>query len=536
MMAHPRADTANPPPKRRKLNDSATEDQSERESPARDESSSSDELAATSDYELERRRASWSAKKTIADRRQYRNQSHSPIGSDSPDELSMDADGPWKRSTREQSPTKDESAESDHHAENEEETDMKEGESGDFTPANDDTNNTESNDAHSPEQFEQPPSEPAPPPPPPKPDRVNYVQKHLLRGHLRGVSAVRFSPDQTMIASGGADGTLKVWDTLTGNLIHSFEGHLAGISTVAWSPDNETIATGSDDKTIRLWNALTGKAHPRAFSGHHNYVYSIAFSPKGNILASGSYDEAVFLWDVRTAKVMRSLPAHSDPVAGIDVCHDGTLVVSCSSDGLIRIWDTMTGQCLRTLVHEDNPPVMAVRFSPNSKYVLAWTLDDCIRLWDYVQGRCIKTYQGHINRKYSLCGSFGTYQAPDGPAHAFAVSGSEDGALVCWDVVEKNILQRIEGHTDVVLGVDTAELNGKRLLASCGLDKTVRVWEEVVVEDEAAEDEKPESSPQRNHEGDDKMDLATDETIAPASEDVAMEAQEAGDIGQTDTT
>jgi COMPASS component SWD3 len=207
MMARPRADTANPPPKRRKLNDSATEDPSERDSPARDESSSSDELAATSDYELERRRASWSAKKSIANRRQYKNQSHSPNGSDSPDELSMVADGPWKRNTREQSPTKDESAESDHHAENREETDMKE-ESGDFTPVNGDTNNTGSKDAKSPGQFEQPPSEPAPPPPPPKPDRVNYVQKHLLKGHLRGVSAVRFSPDRTMIASGGTLSTV----------------------------------------------------------------------------------------------------------------------------------------------------------------------------------------------------------------------------------------------------------------------------------------------------------------------------------------
>lgn len=320
---------------------------------------------------------------------------------------------------------------------------------------------------------------------------------------------------------------MKVWDTLTGKLIHTFEGHLAGISTVAWGPDNETIATGSDDKTIRLWNALTGKAHPRAFHGHHNYVYSIAFSPKGNILASGSYDEAVFLWDVRSAKVMRSMPAHSDPVAGIDVCHDGTLVVSCSSDGLIRVWDTMTGQCLRTLVHEDNPPVMAVRFSPNSKYVLAWTLDDCIRLWDYVRGRCIKTYQGHVNRKYSLCGNFGTYQAPNGPPYAFAVSGSEDGDLVCWDVVDKNILQRIEGHTDVVLGVDTAEINGKRFLASCGLDRTVRLWEEEEVEKDVAEVDTAEEKGSTQVNGDDKMDGIINDSTAPtpASGDVSAEAQ-----------
>lgn len=55
----------------------------------------------------------------------------------------------------------------------------------------------------------------------------------------------------------GADGAIKVWDTLSGKLIHTFEGHLAGVSTIAWSPDAATIASGSDDKTIRLWNVLT---------------------------------------------------------------------------------------------------------------------------------------------------------------------------------------------------------------------------------------------------------------------------------------
>lgn len=199
------------------------------------------------------------------------------------------------------------------------------------------------------------------------------------------------------------------------------------------------------------------------------------------MLASGSYDEAVFIWDVRTGTVMRSLPAHSDPVAGIDMVRDGTLLVSGALDGLIRIWDTGTGQCLRTLVHEDNPPVTAVKFSPNGKFVLAWTLDDCVRLWNYVEGRCIKTYQGHINRKYSISGSFGVYGGgSSGGVFAFAVSGSEDGSIICWDVVDKKILQRINGHSDVVLGVDTTcSVKGKRFMASCSLDRTVKVWEEV---------------------------------------------------------
>ncbi|KAF3484380.1 uncharacterized protein GIQ15_03704 [Arthroderma uncinatum] len=227
------------------------------------------------------------------------------------------------------------------------------------------------------------------------------------------------------------------------------------------------------------------------------------------MLVSGSYDEAVFLWDVRSARIMRSLPAHSDPVAGVDFVRDGTLIVSCAGDGLIRIWDSATGQCLRTLVHEDNPPVSSVRFSPNGKFILAWSLDGCVRLWNYVEGRCIKTYQGHTNEKYSITGAFGSYghrrssgSFQDRPGlagqhsnsakeYAYAASGSEDGTILCWDVINKKILQTLEGHSDVVLGVDAftpPTMDRKRLMASCGLDQTVRIWEEL--EDDSQEEMK----------------------------------------------
>lgn len=316
--------------------------------------------------------------------------------------------------------------------------------------------------------------------PPRKPPLfVRYKQIQVLRGHRRGVAAVRFSPDGRSIASCSADATIRIWDTATGKQLQTLEGHLAGISTIAWSPDSKTLASGSDDKAIRLWDVSAGKSYPKPLLGHSNYIYSLAFSPKGNMLVSGSYDEAVFLWDVRTARIMRSLPAHSDPVGGVDFIHDGTLIVSCAGDGLIRIWDTSTGQCLRTLVHEDNAPVTSVRFSPNGKFVLAWTLDSCVRLWNYVEGRCVKTYQGHGNTKYSLTGAFGTYgvsgddrDARD--ARAFVVGGSEDGMVVWWDVQSKEVLQREGSHEGVVLGVDT--WGPESLVVSGGTDRTVRVW------------------------------------------------------------
>lgn len=175
----------------------------------------------------------------------------------------------------------------------------------------------------------------ASPPSPLQPIKPQYVTRLCLAGHSKAISQVRISPDGRWIASCSADGTLRIWDAATGRHLDTLVGHMAGVSAVAWSPDSQTLASGSDDKAIRLWDRVTGRpARVKPLLGHHSYVYCLAFSPKGNILASGSYDEAVFLWDVRAGRQMRSLPAHSDPVSGIDFCCDGTLVVSCSTDGL----------------------------------------------------------------------------------------------------------------------------------------------------------------------------------------------------------
>jgi COMPASS component SWD3 len=92
-------------------------------------------------------------------------------------------------------------------------------------------------------------------------------------------------------------------------------------------------------------------------------------------------------------------------------------------------------------------------------------------LWNYVDGKCLKTYQGHRNEKFSISGAFGIYG--DG-TQCFAVSGSEDGSIVLWDVTSKEILQRMEGHEGVVFGVDTRE----RKMVSGGTDGTVRIWEQ----------------------------------------------------------
>ena len=136
-------------------------------------------------------------------------------------------------------------------------------------------------------------------------------------------------------------------------------------------------------------------------------------------------------------------------------------------------------------MHEDNPAVTNVCFSPNGRFVLAFSLDNSIRLWDYVSGSVKKTYQGHTNKGFSIGGCFGVLSDADdgigeeaadqdgGGRRAFIASASEDGDIVMWDVKSKQVIQRIEGaHKGVCFSVD---VHG-RTMVSAGQDGLIKVF------------------------------------------------------------
>ena len=149
---------------------------------------------------------------------------------------------------------------------------------------------------------------------------------------------------------------------------------------------------------------------------------------------------------------------------------DGTMIVSSSYDGLCRIWDTSSGMCLKTLIDDDNPPVSFVKFSPNGKYILAATLDNTLKLWDYSKGKSLKLYTGHKNEKYCLFANFSV------TGSKWIVCGSEDNCVYLWNLQTKEIVQKLEGHTDVVMCC--ACHPKENIIASGALenDKTIKLW------------------------------------------------------------
>ncbi|KAJ5998597.1 hypothetical protein N7451_006407 [Penicillium sp. IBT 35674x] len=223
--------------------------------------------------------------------------------------------------------------------------------------------------------------------------RLWDIQRNELRTleSSAKVTCIVFSPDSQTLASGSI-GTIKLWDTQTGNELWTLKGHSDWVKSVAFSPDIQTLASGSYDGTIKLWDTRISNS-PQIKENYSASIDVIAFSPDNQTLVSGSTDGIVQVWGTQTGNKLRTLEGHSDAVISVALSLDGQILASGSHCD-IKVWNPQTGSELWTLKgHSDW--VKSVAFSPDSQTLASGSCDGTIRLWYLRTGRELRTLNGH---------------------------------------------------------------------------------------------------------------------------------------------
>lgn len=150
--------------------------------------------------------------------------------------------------------------------------------------------------------------------------------------------SVAFSPDGTMLASGGTDNTIRVWDVAKQREIFAQElDAMSNICVVAFSPDGEILASAGTNGKIHLWSPK--KRELVGSFNIENWCQALAFSPEGNLLAAGDGSK-IRVWDLATSTEITTLDGFQVVINSVDFSRDGRKLVASWSDGVIRIWNT----------------------------------------------------------------------------------------------------------------------------------------------------------------------------------------------------
>ena len=204
-----------------------------------------------------------------------------------------------------------------------------------------------------------------------------------LTGHGNEVKSVAYSPDGRLLASGSDDGTVRIWDTRTGEeAMIPLRGNDGMVLSVAFARDGKRIVSGGG-KVVHVWSVETGHPALPPLRGHSSWVLSVAFSLDGTLVASASADKTVRLWNAESGLEVAVMNGHTEWVCAVAFSPNGQLLASASGDGTIRLWNFHTGKEVGDSLARLDNVVRCLGFSPDSKYLAAGYENTYeIRIWD----------------------------------------------------------------------------------------------------------------------------------------------------------
>jgi WD40 repeat protein/transcriptional regulator with XRE-family HTH domain len=291
-------------------------------------------------------------------------------------------------------------------------------------------------------------------------------------GQTSTTPCLAFAPDGGLLTSGSLDGSMRLWDPKLGTLLEEVP-HPGPVFSLVWRPDGHLLASGDGAGTIRLWQIGPGRPATciESLAGHSSWVQGLAFAPDESRLASASFDGSVKLWELGEAGRLRArqtLVGHTQQVQCVAWSPDGGTLASGSWDHTIRLWEAQQGSA-RVVLSGHSATVTGLAFTPDSRSLLSGSQDGTLRLWEVERGQGVRILQGYDACLYDLDWS------PDGTQLA---SAGAEGVVSLWQVQGLGggaPPGELRGHGWTVYGFAWRPDGG--VLASSGWENAIRLWD-----------------------------------------------------------
>ncbi|MGC7100706.1 AAA family ATPase [Amycolatopsis lurida] len=309
-------------------------------------------------------------------------------------------------------------------------------------------------------------------------------QESILYGHKDRVRALATGDlhDQPIIVSGSSDGTLRIWDLVSGTPIgQPLSGHVGEVHAVAFGHVDHVpvIASGGADRVIWVWDLATNLPIGPMLSGHNHTIRALALGELDghSIVVSGSYDNTVRAWNLTTGEQIGSpLIGHYGGITAVAIAKISwrPLVVSGAYDGTIRVWDLLSGN-LAAVLHDpgySEVTALTVVQRNNRTLIIASGLRGRISTWDLATRVQVGTpILNHGNPAWALV-------AGEFDSRLVAFSGHGDNTVRTWDIDAGTPIETpLPRHQPAVQALALGQLDGRPLVISGGGDNTVRIWD-----------------------------------------------------------
>jgi len=253
-------------------------------------------------------------------------------------------------------------------------------------------------------------------------------EQTTLQGHSSYVWGVQWSSDGSMIASGGQDGGVILWDSANRVEVVRF-GDL-WVYSVSWSPAGDRLAVGTSRGIVQVWEVASGELlfqwQPTNMSG----AISLGWSPDGSTLAEGLLNGNILLWDAGSGRLIETISGYTNrraDVNGLAWSPDGKELTTAHQDGVVRLRDTSSWE-LKTEMRGHGGWARGMSWSPEEKLFASTGSDGTVRMWERGTGVQVAVFTKRARTLWSVD------WAPDG-SYLAAGSGVYDNHGVNGQVI-----------------------------------------------------------------------------------------------------